>query len=179
MLRISKVVIVSILIFTQIAVWAQNNTNSPYTRFGFGELADRSIGAGRAMGGVGVGLRSSKQVNPMNPASYSCMDSLTFLFDFGVSGQVSWFSDGNAKQHQMNGNVEYIVMQFPISRRLAMSAGLIPFSHVGYKFGGMKSDKGLTWAETFTGSGSLTDVYAGISYDIWKKRHVADLIVIG
>ena len=67
-------------------------------------------------------------------------------------------------------NVEYIVMQFPISRRLAMSAGLIPFSHVGYKFGGMKSDKGLTWAETFTGSGSLTDVYAGISYDIWKKR---------
>lgn len=170
MLRISKVVIVSILIFTQIAVWAQNNTNSPYTRFGFGELADRSIGAGRAMGGVGVGLRSSKQVNPMNPASYSCMDSLTFLFDFGVSGQVSWFSDGNAKQHQMNGNVEYIVMQFPISRRLAMSAGLIPFSHVGYKFGGMKSDKELTWAETFTGSGSLTDVYAGISYDIWKKR---------
>ena len=51
-----------------------------------------------------------------------------------------------------------------------MSAGLIPFSHVGYKFGGSKSDKGLTWAETFTGSGSLTDVYAGISYDIWKKR---------
>ena len=170
MLRISKVVIISVLIFTQLAVWAQNNTNSPYTRFGFGELADRSFGAGRAMGGVGIGLRSSKQINPLNPASYSCMDSLTFLFDFGVSGQVSWFDDGNTKQHQMNGNVEYIAMQFPLTRRLAVSIGLLPFSHVGYEFGGTKSEAGLTWAETFTGSGSLSEMYGGISLDIWKKR---------
>ena len=85
MLKINKVVIISFLIFTQLPLWAQNNTNSPYTRFGYGELADRSFGAGRAMGGVGYGLRSSKQINPLNPASYSCMDSLTFLFDFGAS----------------------------------------------------------------------------------------------
>ena len=76
MLKINKVVIISFLIFTQLPLWAQNNTNSPYTRFGYGELADRSFGAGRAMGGVGYGLRSSKQINPLNPASYSCMDSL-------------------------------------------------------------------------------------------------------
>ena len=104
MLKINKVVIISFLIFTQLPLWAQNNTNSPYTRFGYGELADRSFGAGRAMGGVGYGLRSSKQINPLNPASYSCMDSLTFLFDFGASGQVSWFYDGTNKQRQMNGN---------------------------------------------------------------------------
>ena len=86
---------------------AQNNTNSPYTRFGYGDLGERSFGAGRAMGGVGYGLRSPKQINPMNPASYSCMDSLTFLFDFGVAGQLSWFDDGNARQNDINGNVEY------------------------------------------------------------------------
>ena len=40
---------------------AQNNTNSPYTRFGYGDLGERSFGAGRAMGGVGYGLRSPKQ----------------------------------------------------------------------------------------------------------------------
>ena len=27
---------------------AQNNTNSPYTRFGYGDLGERSFGAGRA-----------------------------------------------------------------------------------------------------------------------------------
>mgnify|MGYP001732946352 CR=1 FL=1 len=102
---------------------AQNNTNSPYTRFGYGDLGERSFGAGRAMGGVGYGLRSPKQINPMNPASYSCMDSLTFLFDFGVAGQLSWFDDGNARQNDINGNVEYIAMQFPIHRRIALSFG--------------------------------------------------------
>ena len=134
MLSIKKVVFISILIITQLSLKAQNNTNSPYTRFGYGELADRSFGAGRAMGGVGIGLRSSKQINPMNPASYSCMDSLTFLFDFGVAGQVSWFYDGVNDRKNLNGNVEYIALQFPITRWLAVSAGILPYSHVGYKF---------------------------------------------
>ena len=86
MLRINRLVIISLLIFTQIALWGQNNTNSPYTRFGYGGLADRAMGSGKAMGGIGIGLRSKKQINPMNPASYSCMDSMTFIFDFGASG---------------------------------------------------------------------------------------------
>ena len=149
---------------------AQNNTNSPYTRFGYGDLGERSFGAGRAMGGVGYGLRSPKQINPMNPASYSCMDSLTFLFDFGVAGQLSWFDDGNARQNDINGNVEYIAMQFPIHRRIALSFGLLPYSYVGYKFGALRNDEGVTFTETYNGSGDLSDFYGGVSIDIWKKR---------
>ena len=149
---------------------AQNNTNSPYTRFGYGDLGERSFGAGRAMGGVGYGLRSPKQINPMNPASYSCMDSLTFLFDFGVAGQLSWFDDGNARQNDINGNVEYIAMQFPIHRRIALSFGLLPYSYVGYKFGALRNDEGVTFTETYNGSGGLSDFYGGVSIDIWKKR---------
>lgn len=169
-MRMNKAVIIGLLVFTQLISWAQNNTNSPYTRFGYGELADRSFGAGRAMGGVGYGLRSSKQINPLNPASYSCMDSLTFLFDFGVSGQVAWFYDGTNREHKMNGNVEYFAMQFPIMRRLAVSLGMLPYSHVGYSFGENRTESGLTWTELFGGEGSLSEAYAGASFDIWKKR---------
>ena len=171
MLKINKLLIASILIFTQLSLAAQNNTNSPYTRFGYGELADRSFGAGRAMGGVGVGLRSPKQINPMNPASYSCMDSLTFLFDFGASGQLSWFDDGINKQNNVNGNVEYIALQFPIHKRLAMSVGLLPYSYVGYSFGAQRTNEAnLNYVETYNGSGGLNDLYVGLSIDVWKKR---------
>lgn len=149
---------------------AQDNVNSPYTRFGYGELGERSFGAGRAMGGVGYGLRSPKQINPMNPASYSCMDSLTFLFDFGVAGQLSWFDDGNARQHDINGNVEYIALQFPVHRRIAMSVGLLPYSFVGYKFGALRSENDVTYTETYNGTGGLSDFYGGISVDVWPKR---------
>lgn len=151
---------------------AQNNTNSPYTRFGYGELADRSFGAGRAMGGIGYGLRSPKQINPMNPASYSCMDSLTFLFDFGASAQLSWFDDGTNKQQRVNGNLEYIAMQFPVYKRIAMSVGLLPYSYVGYEFGSTRVDDedNITSSESYSGSGGLNDLYVGLSIDIWKKR---------
>ena len=170
MLKINKLLITSVLIFTQLSLMAQNNTNSPYTRFGYGDLGERSFGAGRAMGGIGYGLRSPKQINPMNPASYSCMDSLTFLFDFGVSGQLSWFDDGNTRQHDMNGNVEYMALQFPIHRRIAMSIGLLPYSYVGYKFGALRSENGVSYTESYNGTGGLSDFYGGISVDLWPKR---------
>ena len=73
MLRINKLLITGAFAFICVLIMAQNNTNSPYTRYGYGDLGDHSFGAGRAMGGVGIGLRSPLQVNPLNPASYSCM----------------------------------------------------------------------------------------------------------
>ena len=82
-------------------------------------------------------------------------------FDFGASGQVSWFYDGTNKQRQMNGNVEYIAMQFPITRRLAMSIGLLPYSYVGYDFGESRTEGGLSWGESFSGEGGLSDAYLG------------------
>lgn len=163
-------VVSGLLSFSALFLTAQNSTNSPYTRYGYGELANRSFGAGRSMGGVGIGLRSSKQVNPMNPASYSCMDSMTFLFDFGASTQLSWYNDGTNKQNNVNGNVEYMAMQFPLHRRIAMSAGLLPYSHVGYDFRNINTSGEQAYQETFTGTGGLNQLYAGLSMDIWKKR---------
>jgi hypothetical protein len=122
------------------------------------------------MGGVGYGLRSNKGINPMNPASYTSIDSLTFLFDFGVAGQMSWFNDGLNKEKHLNGNLEYIALQFPVSRRLALSAGLLPFSYVGYNYSTTSTTDGLTSTTLYTGTGGLSEIYVGGAFDIWKKR---------
>ena len=169
--RINLVYVVGIMIFGAVTLTAQNSTNSPYTRYGYGDLGNHSFGAGRSMGGIGIGLRSSKQINPMNPASYSSIDSMTFLFDFGATFQMSSYKEGSTKQNDLNGNVEYAAMQFPISKRMGMSMGLIPFSHVGYKFGELKtSDDDHLYGESFQGAGGLNQLYAGLSIDLWKKR---------
>jgi hypothetical protein len=171
MLKIKRVVAVSILVIIPLTILAQNNTNSPYTRYGYGELADRSFGAGRAMGGLGYGLRSNKQINPLNPASYTSMDSLTFIFDFGIAGQLSWFDDGINKEKHINGNLEYAAIQFPIHHRIALSAGVLPYSYVGYDFGtNTTTPEGISYTERFTGKGGLSEAYAGLSIEIWKKR---------
>ena len=168
---INPALFIGLLSILAFPAMAQNGTNSPYTRYGYGDLANRSFGAGRSMGGVGIGLRSTKQINPMNPASYSSMDSMTFLFDFGATGQLSWFDDGVNTQNDINGNVDYMAMQFPIHKQVAMSVGLMPYSHTGYQFGDTKtSTEGLSYREQFNGAGGLNLLYAGLSIDIWKKR---------
>ena len=170
MLRGNRLIIVALLLLAQWGVFAQNNANSPYTRFGYGNLAERSFGAGRAMGGVGIGVRDSKQINPMNPASYSAMDSLTFLFDFGVYMQIGKFSDGTNRDQKLNGNIEYFALQFPITRWLAMSAGLQPYSFVGYSYGSLESIGDTQYSNQYSGTGGLNEVFLGLSVDIWKKR---------
>ena len=60
---------------------SQNNTNSPYTRFGYGEISDGAATELRGMGGVSLGNRSQHTINSVTPASYTSVDSLTFMFD--------------------------------------------------------------------------------------------------
>ena len=78
---------------------AQNNTNSPYTRYGYGQLADQSFANSKAMGGIAYGLRDGSHINPLNPASYTAIDSLTFLFDGGFSMQNTNFSSDTGISH--------------------------------------------------------------------------------
>ena len=37
-------------------LWAQHNTSSPYTRYGYGNVLDGGFGQTRAMGGLSYGL---------------------------------------------------------------------------------------------------------------------------
>ena len=171
MLKNSRInIFVGILACLQLSLIAQNSTISPYTRFGYGVIADRSFGAGRSMGGIGYGLRSSKQINPMNPASYSSMDSMTFLFDMGATLQYSLINDETNSHKNLNGNLMYVAMQFPLSRTIAMSAGVLPYSHTGYNFIVPNIEDEVLHDDYFSGKGGLNEVYVGLSIDIWKKR---------
>ena len=163
-------IVIVFLACLHLSLIAQNSTSSPYTRFGYGVIADRSFGAGRSMGGIGYGLRTSKQINPMNPASYSSMDSLTFLFDVGATLQYSMLEDQTNSHSNINGNLMYLAMQFPLSRTIAMSAGILPYSHTGYKFSALNRTDELMHEDLFSGKGGLNEVFAGVSKDIWEKR---------
>jgi len=163
------------LVFLGVILWvipsiafAQNSTNSPYTRYGYGNLADKAFISQRGMGGIGIGLRNSQMINPMNPASFSSVDSLTFMFDFGITGQMSWLKEGTNKESPINGNLEYIAMQFLVAKKFGVGAGFEPVSQVGYKYGEtsrLQVDSGIVQS-IYTGTGGLSKAYAILSYDI-------------
>ncbi len=170
--------VVILTISTLQSVAAQNNTNSPYTRFGYGDISDNTSGEQRAMGGTAIGARSPNRINTVNPASYSVSDTLTFMFDFGASALFSTFSDMPSRRvTTFNGNLEYLSLQFRLAKGLGLSAGLLPYSFAGYSY--YSSDSRMlpthdsdpdtvSFTQLFSGSGGINQLFLGLSYDLFN-----------
>ena len=154
-----KVTIILFGLMSAVMMMAQNNTNSPYTRYGYGQLEDDCFSRSQAMGGTSIGLRTKNAINSTNPASYSSIDSTSFIFEMGVSGLLSNFHSGNAQNTSFTGNLDYIALQSPITKWMGLSAGLIPYSHVGYNYNYTDSlkipmeDKYNVYDKTYHGTG--------------------------
>ena len=80
------------------------------------------------MGGIAYGLRNGLHINASNPASYSAVDSLTFILDAGMSLQNANFKEGNVKTNAKNSTFDYIAMQFRLVKGLGLTAGFLPYS---------------------------------------------------
>ena len=171
-MNLRRYIVLVVATMLAVGAWAQNATSSPSSRFGYGELNNNLPGAYRAMGGVGIGMRSNKVINPAQPASYTACDSLTFMFDIAGSLLYTNYGDANGTTNRMNGNLEYMTIQFPLWRRyIAMSVGVNPYSAVGYKFAlsdSLKQDDEYVYHHTkvYSGEGGFTQVYGGLSFNI-------------
>ena len=174
-IRYRQALLALLLTWLSGATVAQNNTNSPYTRYGYGQLADQGSGNSKAMGGVAYGLRDKYQVNFANPAAYTAVDSLTFIFDGGISLQNTNFSNGTLKQNAKNSSFDYITMQFRASRWAAISIGMLPYSNIGYNISQSyenTENSAASYVTTYNGEGGLHQLYFGAGFKIFKNLSV-------
>ncbi len=156
------------------AVLAQSGTNSPYSQYGLGALSEQSQGFSRGMNGVGLALRRGDIVNTLNPASYSAVDSLTMIFDVGVSGQLTNFKEGKGRVNARNAAFEYAVGSFRLLPNVGMTVGILPFTSVGYNYSKTTfldhTNGSLT--ETYAGEGGLRQVFLGAGWRVLKPLSV-------
>ncbi len=165
-------------------LYAQSGTNSPYSMYGYGVLGDQSTGFSRGMNGIGIGMREKGHVNYLNPASYSNIDSLTFIFDVAMTMQNSNFKEttfaGTKSINAKNADFEYAVGQFRLVRHVGMSFGIVPYSNVGYNY--TTSSKvvnnyiqypstkaNTTVTTTNVGEGGLHQIFLGAGWEITKR----------
>ncbi len=175
--KYKKSIIVFLLLLEVQFVLGQNQSNSPYTRYGYGELSNSTSVEMQGMGGVSIANRSNHIINGMNPASYSSVDSLTFMFDIAVNTRISRFYDNKKSNGTLNSNLQYIRMRFPLAKWIAFGAGLEPYSYVGYKY--QQSDSAIMsfqngmsenifYTKYYQGTGGLSQVYAGTSVKLFN-----------
>lgn len=112
MLNHKKSVLLLLIFSFAIFIHAQNNTHSPYSARGFGELESFNTAYNKSLGGVSNGIRSSRFISLSNPASLGGLGMVTFDFGFKAESGVS--STTTAKKSYFNGNFNYIVLGFPV-----------------------------------------------------------------
>jgi len=168
-----KVLFLSILIITtSLSVKSQNGVNSPYSRYGFGMMSDRAMGFNKGMGGISQGFRAGQEINVMNPASYSAVDSLTALIDFGMSLSNGNYKMSGIQKNVQNTSIDYFAFQFRAFKNLGMSFGILPYTNINYNFSSSNENihgkDGLTSSYKFSGNGGLRQVYFGAGWKVFN-----------
>lgn len=141
------------------AISASAQSLSPYSKYGYGLLNDNATSMQRSMGGVGYAMNGGRQINVMNPASYAAIDSLTFLWDFGLDLTQLWSKEPGGSGKSTGGGLDYLTMQFPLGKYMGGSVGLMPYSSVGYSFG----NEIVHGTDSRVGNGGINQLYAGVS----------------
>ena len=169
-----QIILTVVLLLSTLTMSAQSGTNSPYSQYGLGVLTDQSQGTSRGMNGVGLAYRKGNVANTLNPASYSAVDSLTMIFDVGLSGQITNFKEGNGRCNANNADFEYAVGSFRLMPKVGASFGLLPYSNVGYEY-----STTATLDETFgsipvtmKGSGGLHQAFVGVGWNVIKPLSI-------
>lgn len=162
---IRKPVYIIVLFLVTCTVWQgiSQNTVSPYSVFGPGEIQNRGFGVNNGMGGAGIALKSGDFLNNLNPASYTGMDSSRIISEFGIAGKAYNLSSEKDKQSGFTGNLSHIGLGFRYTSWLAGSFGVVPFSTINYSIQKKNYVEGTdaVYYSTYEGSGGISQFYFG------------------
>lgn len=130
------------------------------------------------MSGLAIGQKAGNRVNMTNPASYASVDSLSFIFDMGMSLQNGNFKSGNNRVNAYNTSLDYINAAFRIAPKFGLSFGFVPYSSIGYNYWESSSNynpsTGQTSTSTITyyGDGGIHQLYIGAGWEPLKGLSV-------
>jgi len=176
-----------------ICTTATAQENSPYSRFGLGDLTPNQNIVNRSMGGISAGYSDYQSVNFVNPASYGNLSYLSpatllqnpgaqrnTIFDFGVEADTRTLKSTNpvGKFSATNLNISYVQLGLPIKLKrankkgifLGIDFGLRPVSRVNYKIATLerRTDLNDSLATVYEGSGGLNEAMFGAGLRIRK-----------
>jgi len=127
---------------TSVSAFAQPKVNSPYSRFGLGDILDQRFAVLQATGFTNA-YHDYYHVNLHNPASLGHMTSTAF--EVGLFSQRSSWQTANDENTSWSGNLSYLALGFPLNNPInqvldreikafnwGMAFNLQPYTVAGY-----------------------------------------------
>ena len=169
--------ILPLLALTTLTLSISAQVNSPYSRYGLGNMYPGSFTAANGMGGLSAANFSPSAINFLNPASFAEIGGASF--DVGVYGTVMSLNTNSETFTSGDANLSNMAFAFPVYKnlrrdRFGLSFGLVPFSTFQYDILD-ETDTGDpdlgTKQYNYVGDGQLYQLYGGFGY-----RHQTDTV---
>ena len=154
--------------------FSQSIVNSPYSRYGLGDLQPGNYASNLAMGGISNALQNDTtapfNINSANPASHA--SSRLTIFDFGLLSNMTQLETDAKKSINNRTGFSYAAFVFPVSKWWGTSVGLRPYSNVGYKIYDQRTQDSIgTVNYSYNGTGGINQIFWGNGFRI-KKLYV-------
>ncbi|MBE5317533.1 hypothetical protein IM793_00055 [Pedobacter sp. MR2016-19] len=162
--RINYIAAILVLV-CGLSAQAQVTTSSPYSRYGLGNIKGSLLPQFRAMGGISTAVSKVtgfNNINMQNPASYAGI-SLTTI-DIGMSASVTSLTRNNLSESSFNSTFSHLAFAAPVTRRSALSFGILPYSDLGYNYRNTVKVDTTTLNQLYEGEGGLSKAYLGYGY---------------
>lgn len=130
---IARCLFVAGVVFSVVA-YGQTSTSSPFSQYGMGEITGLGTMNNWGAGKTGIGYSNPDAINFMNPASYSSIDTLTFICEVALGTKYYEISAGDQSASSVNNNFEYMNFSFPVCKFWGVALGIMPYSRVGYNY---------------------------------------------
>lgn len=176
--RLIIVFVFTLSLFSYTAT-GQKLINSPYSRFNLGTLQAEGSFRSLGMGGTGVGMRDNNSIYFSNPASYSGLDTNSFVFDFGADYGKNYISDGAIHFSSSDLNFHHLILGFPLAKGFGVAFGVIPMSSGFYEITGdvTKNDPNYDpligeYIIDHKGDGGITKLFLGTGIKILKNLSI-------
>jgi Long-chain fatty acid transport protein len=163
------------LFHAMVVAQSEGLTSSPYSLYGLGVINQTSIGKTNSMGYSGIGLKSTTDINNLNPSNYSLTPKNSFFYDIGVVGEFNSYSNKGDNESKTTLNFSNLAFAFRIADRLGVGVTLVPYSDVGYTLLGLVSNiegSNETFESNVAGLGGLNDLSFNLGYGITDNLRV-------
>ena len=170
--RIRLLGLVSILTTTL----AQAQTiNSPYSRYGLGDVVPSQNILTRGMGGVSAAYYDFSTINFLNPASYARLQATSLDIGLELDNKTLRAINPPRKFNAYSPTISYVQFAFPVKREggWGFNLGLRPITRINYKIERPEVLPGVDSMNTlFEGSGGAYEAHIGTGFKITKHLTV-------
>jgi hypothetical protein len=176
--------------------------NSPYSRYGVGDLVPPTNIISRGMGGLSAGYNEVLSINYNNPASFAFFQAMAekkskklssgrAILDLGINFDTRTLSEPNTNKNKFVANnalFSHVQIGVPLKQNWGMSFGIRPVSRISYKIinserlkdplTGLPIDSATT---VYTGDGGsyLASIGTGFSLFHRVKHELEEKLSIG